>query len=150
MPPSLHLDKACARIWTIFTPAWKKSRMRRSTRGSVCCYVSRPQRPASTDSGSWDTATDPFFCILPRFTNAMLHTTVSLIDYIFSPLGPDIHLAAPQLGLLMLPIYSQSAYWAGVHDHLQTLPQVTSRRGHPITAIVLLVKTLQCRSFSPY
>ena len=77
----------------------------------------------------------------------MLHTTVSLIDYVFSPFGPDIHLAAPQLGLLMLPIYSQSAYWAGVHDHLQTLPQVTARRGHPITAVVLLGENAAMQEF---
>lgn len=39
----------------------------------------------------------------------------------------------------MLPIYSQSAYWAGVRDHLQ---QVAARRDHPITAVVLLGELL--------
>jgi len=81
------------------------------------------------------------------FTNVMLHTTVSRISYAFSSLGSDIRLAAPQLGLLMLPIYSQSAYWAGVRDHLQTLPQEAARRGHPITAVVLLGENAAMQEF---
>jgi hypothetical protein len=77
----------------------------------------------------------------------MLHTTVSRISYAFSSFGSDIRLAAPQLGLLMLPIYSQSAYWAGVRGHLQTLPQVAARRGHPITAVVLLGENAAMQEF---
>lgn len=47
----------------------------------------------------------------------------------------------------MLPIYSQSACWAGVRDHLQTLPQVAARRGHPITVVVLLGENAAMQEF---
>jgi hypothetical protein len=34
--------------------------------------------------------------------------------------------------------HSPSAYWADVHDHLQTLPSAVAERGRPISAVVLL------------
>jgi hypothetical protein len=61
---------------------------------------------------------DYFLLVLLRFTNATLHTAVSRINYAFVR-DPDTHLAAPHLGLSMLPAYyPPSAYWSDVHDHL--------------------------------
>jgi hypothetical protein len=79
-----------------------------------------------------------FFFVLLRFTNATLHTVVSRIRYAFTD-DLDTHIAAPHLGLSMLHTYdSRSAYWAEVHDHLQTLPSAVAEQGRPISAVVLL------------
>ena len=81
---------------------------------------------------------DSFLFILLRFTNATLHTAVAGIDYAFRR-NRDTHIAAPHLGLSMLHAYdSPSAYWADVHDHLQTLPSAVAEQGRPISAVVLL------------
>jgi hypothetical protein len=81
---------------------------------------------------------DSFLFVLLRFTNATLHTAVSYINYAFVR-DSDTHIAAPHLGLSMLSAYySPSAYWADVHDHLQTLPRAFAERGRPISAVVLL------------
>jgi hypothetical protein len=75
---------------------------------------------------------------LLRFTNVTLHTAVSRINYAFSD-DTDIHIAAPHLGLSMLPTYqSPSAFWADVHSHLQILPSAVAAKGRPISALVLL------------